>query len=482
MSVIIWDIEIYPIFLFMNLIRKFCTWEGILDPSQIKGDMPSNKEIYKRTFSIAWPSALESVLIALIGAVDMIMVGFLGKEAISAVGICNQPKFIVLAPILALNTATIVLVARRKGENRKKDANDYTKIAILFSCILCVVFCLTAFVYAKELLEFAGAQADYIDLSVSYFQIVLLSLIPYSIGLTITSAQRGAGYTKISLVTNLTANIINIIFNALLIHGYCGFPALGVVGAAIATAIGNCVSFFIALIPLFSKNRYIHFTLEKVDNFVSKSKKLFDVAFNAFIEQIFIRVGFFFYAKVVADLGTAEFAAHQVCMNIMSISFSFGDGLQVANTSLVGQSLGERRSDLAIVYTRIAQFIGIVIAALLCLAVSIFSEQIVHIFAQEEEVIALASLPMKVLGFTILFQIPQVIIVGALRGAGDVRFVAWMMFLCVGIIRPILSYIFAYPLGFGLIGAWIGLFLDQFMRFTLSIVRFHKGKWLDIRI
>lgn len=466
----------------MNLIKRFCTWEGILKPSQIKGDMPSNKSIYSRTFDMAWPSALENVLIALIGAMDMIMVGYLGKEAISAVGICNQPKFIVLAPILALNTATIVMVARRKGENLKNEANDYTKIAIFFSSIIAMVVCLISYVFAEDILWFAGAQSDYIGLATEYFKIVLLSLIPYSIGLTMTSAQRGAGYTKISLVTNLTANLVNIVFNALLIHGYFGFPALGVKGAAIATAIGNCVSFVIAAVSLGIKNRYLHFNFKLVENFKEKSKKFFMIGSNAFIEQIFLRVGFFLYAKVVAGLGTAEFAAHQVCMNIMTISFAFGDGLQVANTSLVGQSLGERRSDLAIVYTRISQLIGIAIAIILCFVVSVFSDQLVQIFTDDLEVISLAQMPMIILGVTILFQIPQVIIIGSLRGAGDVKFVAWMMLLCVGIIRPFLSYALAYPLGFGLLGAWVGLFLDQFMRFIISFVRFHKGQWLRIEL
>ena len=90
-----------------------------------------------------------------------------------------------------------------------------------------------------------------------------------------------------------------------------------------------------------------------------------------FVEQLFIRFGFFMYAKVVANLGTAEFAAHQVCMNVMTISFGIGDGLQVANTSLVGQSLGAKRPDLAIVQSRLTQLIGMCCAFVVFLIVSI---------------------------------------------------------------------------------------------------------------
>lgn len=466
----------------MNLIKKLATWEGILKPKDIKGEMPSNKAIYRRTFDIAWPSALENVLIALIGAIDMIMVGSLGKEAISAVGICNQPKFLCLSPIFALNIAVVVFVARRKGANLKKEANDYMRLALIFSSIISVIVCIISFIYSKEILIFAGAQKDYLELANSYYRIIILSIIPYSIGLTMTSAQRGAGYTKISLITNLTANFINIIFNALLINGLFGFPKLGVIGAALATALGNVISFIIALISLLQKNKYLSLNFEKITNIKNKIKDILKVGSNAFIEQIFLRFGFFMYAKVVANLGTAEFAAHQICMNIMTISFGFGDGLQVANTSLVGQSLGAKRTDLAIVQTRFTQLIGFMIAFVLLITIISFNSQILSLFTNDLRVIELAKIPIIILSITILFQIPQVIIVGCLRGAGDVKFVAWMMLVCVGIIRPILSYILAYPLGFGLIGAWIGLFLDQLMRFTLSLLRFRTRKWLTINL
>ena len=108
----------------MELWDQIFRCHKMIAPDKIVGEIPPSKQIVKRTFSIAWPSALESVLIALIGAVDMMMVGGIGKEAISAVGITTQPKFIVLAFILALNISVTVLVSRRKGEQRKMCIRD----------------------------------------------------------------------------------------------------------------------------------------------------------------------------------------------------------------------------------------------------------------------------------------------------------------------------------------------------------------------
>ena len=198
------------------------------------------------------------------------------------------------------------------------------------------------------------------------------------------------------------------------------------------------------------------------------------------VEQIFLRIGFFTYAKAVASLGTVDFSAHQVCMNIMHISFAIGDGLQIACTSLVGQSLGARRPDLAMIYGKVSQRIGMILAVMTAIIITLLRSQLLGFFTSDVEVIAAGSIPMMILSVTVLFQIPQVIVVGSLRGAGDVKFVAAMMLISVTLVRPILAWVLCYPIGLGLIGAWMALFLDQITRFSLSFWRYHQGNWTKI--
>ncbi len=465
----------------MSRILNSFKWQSMIRPNDILGEIPSNKNIYKRTFKMAWPSAIESVLIALIGAVDMMMVGNLGSSAISAVGIVNQPKFIVLAAIFALNTGVTVLVSRRKGENNQEAANKYLRQAIYICIGLSFILSLTAGIFAKEFLMFAGANIDYIDLAVPYFRIILFGNFFYAIGHTMTSAQRGAGNTKISMKTNLAANGVNLIFNALLINGLFFFPQLGVTGAAIATAIGNIVAFSMATYSVTRKGNFLHFSFfEKMKFDKLALNEMYKISSSSFIEQIFIRVGFLTYAMTIANLGTVAFASHQVCMNIMVISFAVGEGLQIASTSLVGQSLGQRRPDLATIYGKVSQKIGISLAILLALVVFNLRSELVSLFTIEQQVITMTQIPMMILSFTILFQVPQVIIVGSLRGAGDVKFVAMMMLISVAIFRPLLSYILAYGVGLGLQGAWIALAFDQVTRYAFSFYRYRSGKWANI--
>ncbi len=467
----------------MNTLLNFFRWQNMIKPAQILGDIPDNRTIYRRTFHIAWPSAVESVLIALIGAVDLMMVGGLGSEAIAAVGITNQPKFLVLATILALNTGVTVLVSRRKGAGLQKEANIYLRQAFMLSVVLSLLLSLGGAVFAPQILSFAGATPDYLDLAVTYFRIIMFGNFFYCVGLTITAAQRGIGNTRISMVTNIAANLVNLVMNAMLINGLFFFPRLEVAGAAIATAMGNIVSFFIAVYSVSHKDGFLQLKLNQ--NWLPDRRAirdLFNISWSALVEQIFLRIGFLMYAKAVAGLGTVAFAAHQIVMNIMSISFSVGDGLSIANTSLVGQSLGAERSDMAIIYGKVAQRIGLVLAVIVSASITLFRAQLMGLFSSEAAVIAAGEIPLIFLSVTVLFQIVQVIIIGSLRGAGDVKFVALLMLISVTIVRPVLTWILCYPLNLGLPGAWMSVLLDQFTRYLVSYLRFRKAAWTRIKV
>lgn len=467
----------------LDRLKGLFRWQNLVKPALICGPMPANKEILGKTFRIAWPSAMESILIALIGAVDMIMVGGLGKEAVSAVGITTQPKFIVLAVVLSLNVALTVLVSRRKGENNPAAANKYLRQSLMLSIGLAFALSILGIVFAKDFMVLAGANSDYIELSVQYFRIIMIGNFFYCISLTITAAQRGAGNTKISMITNLAANVVNLCFNAFLINGLFFFPKLGVQGAAIATAIGNIVALLMAIYSVSKKSSFLKLNFK--DNWKFDKNTLSDlyrIASSTFVEQIFMRIGFFMYSKAVASLGTTSFSAHQVCMNVMHITFACGDGLQIASTTLVGQSLGAKRPDLAMVYSRIAQRSGVIIGIVLCILIAFGRDALMLIFIQDADVILAGELPMIFLSITVLFQVPQVIAVGSLRGAGDVKFVALLMLISVAIVRPGLAWFLAHGLEIGLVGAWMALLMDQIIRYFVSSYRFKQAKWTKIEV
>ena len=150
----------------------------------------------------------------------------------------------------------------------------------------------------------------------------------------------------------MIANGVNVCFNWLLIYGNLGFPALGVAGASIATVIGQFVAFAIAISVILKGNGFLKLEFRK--GFKPDRGVLGDIlniGLPAMVEQLLMRAGIIIYAKTVASLGTVAYATHQVCMNIQALSFMTGQAFAVSATTLMGQSLGKRRYDMAQAYT-----------------------------------------------------------------------------------------------------------------------------------
>lgn len=451
----------------------------------IKGEWLGNpynsKEVYSTLSRIAWPATLETVLIGLLAFVDSIMVSSVGSEAIAAVGITNQPRMLFYAVFFALNVGVTAVVSRRKGEEDREAANRTLSQAVAVCSVLGVILFTFSFIFSRPLLIFAGAQSDTIDVAVTYFRIVMLGTIFTSIGLMINAAHRGCGNTKISMYTNLTANFINFIFNLLLINGLLFFPRLEVKGAAIATLIGNIASCLISIYSVTVKGDYLKLKLSDIFKFDSHTlKSLTKVGSSAAVEQVFVRIGFFAYVKIIASLGTQIMATHQICMSIITLSFTFGDGLSISASSLVGQNLGRKRPDMATIYGKATQRVGFLISLALFLLFSTGGGMLVSLFTNESEIINLGSKLLLITAFASPAQISQLIFSGSLRGAGDTKYVAYTSLIAIGIIRPIITYILCYPLGLGLIGAWLSLLFDQYLRLAFASTRFIKGKWKNI--
>lgn len=452
---------------------------------RITGFWRENQVMIQKAFRVAWPAVLESFFVAFVGIVDSMMVSRLGTYAVAAVGLTTQPKFLGLALFIATNMAVSALVARRKGEKNREEANGILVTAacwVVFAAIVVSVICVT---FSDLIIYFAGSKVETHRSAVLYFRIIMGGMLFHVVSLVINAALRGSGNTRIAMKTNVTSNVVNILFNYLLIEGHFGFPALGIAGAAIATVLGTMFACMMSIASLFRADGFVSLRYIRRQNVRPKqmyAAALFGIASNTFIEQIFIRIGFMVVSVMAAKLGTNEFAAHQVGMNIMSLSFSFGDGMQTAAITLIGQSLGQKLPDLAKRYGTICQRIGNMISIVLSVLYLFLGKWFFGLYFKEPELIELGGQIMEAMVFIVLMQIAQVIYMGCLRGAGDVRFTTIASTICITVIRPVTSYLFAYLLGFGIIGIWIGVVCDQISRLVLTSWRFRSGKWTQIRI
>lgn len=449
-----------------------------------EGFIPSFGKVSKDVMKIVWPSMIEGFLVALVTMFDGIMVSSLGNNANAAVTITKQPIYFMICFITALNIAITAIVSRRFGSKNQEEVNRAMHVGIRLSAVIAII--LTVFVCSTSrlLCDWMGATENTIDYASSYLFIIALGFIFNALRLTINACQRGIGKTKISLYTNLIANIVNIFFNFLLINGNWGFPMLGIEGAAIATVIGNAVAFIISLIAVMGKKGYLHIEIKRL---FSVDRETFKAVGNllpsALIDQIFLRIGFILFALIINYLGDDATYVHGICNDMNSLMFTLADGFSIGTAAVVGHRLGEKRRDLAVVYAKVSMMISFFCAILICVFMATCRNLLIDLYQPETAYrYDMASKIMVLAAIITLPQNIQWVITGILRGSGDTKYTATISLISVTAIRPIVSFLLCYPIGLGVLGAWIGMGIDQSIRFIANMIRFKQGKWKNIRV
>ena len=455
-----------------------------------EGDAEPLGSMYKKVLQIAWPAALEGLLLTLMNSFDTMMVGKLGPAAITSVGLCAQPRMIILLVAQAICTGTMAVIARRKGEGRQDAANSCLRQSLLLVTFIGILMTVLGVVLANPLLRLAGGTEETLPDAVIYFQVISLAFIPNCWAICICSAMRGIGKTRITMVVNVSANLVNIFLNYCLISGHLGFPALGVKGAAIATAIGTCVSSVIAIVVVMQKSGYLSLRPFKGFRFdKSTLGSIIKVGSGTILESVCMRIGFLLNGKLIAGVGTAAFAASQIVGQVSSLTFCLGDGVSSACTSLVGQSLGANTKKKAQAYVRVGERISIFMSIAIMLFAFFGRNWLPTLFTDDRLVIYGCAVSFIVLLFGIYPQNMRVMLAGCLRGAGDVRYVAFVSLISVAILRPLLTFICCYPLNkafpaaqFAFTGPWISFVIDALVRWILLHTRVNKGQWVNIRL
>ncbi|MGB4687920.1 MAG: MATE family efflux transporter [Coprothermobacter proteolyticus] len=440
------------------------------------------KLISKRVWQLAWPAMVELLLSTLFSMVDMIMVGRISYQALTAVGLTNHPTMLALAVFQALNVGSTALVARFIGSGDIKNAKATVRQSLVLVTILGVVVSIAGYLLSPAIITFMRAEPDVYPMSVTYLQIVSLGWLFTTISLNVGAILRGSGDTMTPMRYNLLSNLLNVFGNYVLIFGKFGFPAMGVAGAALSTTLCRGVAAFLALRAIFNKNRNIGVSL-KDDYRIDKNllERLISIGLPSAMEQFLLRLGQVFFSRAVAGLGTAIYAAHQTAVNISSLTFTPGQAFGMAATTMVGQSLGAKHPDVAEKAGLAARRMGLIIALAIAIVLFFFGYDVALLYTDEPEVARAAANALKILAIMQPMQSTQFILAGALRGAGDTRWPLYSTAIGIWGIRVVLVHVFI-AMGMGLMGAWVAQLCDQAFRAVFIYSRYKSGAWKHTRV
>ena len=459
---------------------------GHIVDKQIDIEADSAGQRRKLITSLAWPALAENALASIISMVDMIMVSSLGSYAIAAVGLNIQPKFLLISAFFAINVGTTALVAYNKGARNPEGSSSALHQALILTVAVTVVIGSAMLIFSEPLVRLIageGLSEQIISEALVYIRIQIYGLPTISLTFTINAALRGAGNTRITFYNNIVANLINVVLNYCLINGNLGFPRMEVRGASIATVLGQLSALLMAIYAAANGKQYVRLVFRKLRKLdLSMMKSIVKIGVPSLVEQMIMRVGAIWFTSIAASLGDIPYAAHMVAINVQMVSFTTGMASGVAATTLVGQSLGRKRADLAKIYVRMTQSMGVIVSLVIASIMFICGRLITGMYSDDAIIIALASDMLKIIAVVNPIVNARTIYTSALRGAGDVKFTAVTSFISMLALRPLLALLLVNVFNLGLTGVWIAFSSDFVTSFFIIWARYRRGKWTQIKI
>ncbi len=437
--------------------------------------MNSYKFHIKETLKLAYPVVIGQLGHMMLGVVDSLMVGRLGAVPLAASSLANGLILLVIILGIGMSVALTPLVAIAKGSDNHDECGIILRqgllVNLIFSFLLVIaVYFLADLVYYLDQPIEVAVQAE------SYLKILNLSIIPFMLFQTYKQFSEGLSFTKPPMYILIASNIINIFGNWVLIFGNLGFPKMELDGAGYSTLLTRL---FIAIaIFVYIRNAKSFKEFDPSLKFRSINwvviRKIINLGIPGGFQMFFEVGGFVIAAVMIGWIGTNELAAHQIALNLASITFMVGLGVSIAATVRVGNYLGKK--DL--VGIKRAGYSALAIIALIMgffgFVFFVLRDYLPTFYINDVEVIEIAASLIVVASFFQVVDGLQVVAVGILRGLTDVKatmIIAFISFWAVGL--PV-AYLLGFTFGFGVVGVWISLVVGLWLAAILFILRFRK--------
>lgn len=410
----------------------------------------------------------------MMGVVDSIMVGKIGAIPLAASALGHGLTFLVFIVGLGSSIAVTPLVAILVGAKRFEECGIYFRQSLIINLTLSVILFLAAY-GSSFLVNIIDQPEEVVPLAESYIRILAFSAFPLMLFQTYKQFIEGLSIMRPAMIITVTANIVNVFANWVFIYGNLGLPALGLDGAGIATIISRL---FMALTLMAYVIKSKHFTTFDVTfkfrglNF-AVIKKILSLGLPSGLQYFFEMGAFVFAVVMIGWIGANEQAAHQIAINLASISFMVAIGISHAGSIRVGNAVGQQN----ISEIRIAGFAASVLGgSFMMLSGIIFvslNKFLPSLYIDDIKVIEIASILLIIAAFFQIADGVQAVGIGILRGLTDVKGPTIITFTAYWLIGLPTGYILGFIFNLGVEGVWIGLSLGLFFSATLLTLRFN---------
>ncbi len=424
------------------------------------------------------------MLVTMVFFVDGLLVGWMRDPvALAAISMGAQFGWIANSLFSAIGVSATAMVARYWGardyERARQAAGQAVALALLFAGVVVVL----GIAGADGAMALMDLEPEVARQGALYMRLILsTSFLAFPLTV-IGGILRGSGDTRTPMWITGVMNVFNVVAAYSLIFGAGPLPAWGVAGAGVATALARALGGGLAFWVLLRGKSTVQVSPRHIVSFdrvlLARMARL---SGPAMVEAVVQRSGSLLFQRIISSLGTVALAAHRVAVNVESISFMPGFGLSAAISTLVGQSLGAKRPDLAEASVRRGLLISTVLMGAVGVCFGLFGRSIASIFGSTPEVLDLAGMAVQIAALEQPVLAAQFVLAGSLRGAGDTRSPLYVSLVGVTLFRVPMVYFLAITLDMGLAGVWWGTTLDWTARSMVSFFLFRRGDWKRVEL
>lgn len=406
---------------------------------------------------------------------DNMMVGRLGAGSLAAVSLAVAIIAVPTVVGMGIAFALPPLVSEADGADQNTMISRYFKHSLIINIIIGAISC-GLIILLLPFMKHLGQDLEVVILAKGYMMYSAIALIPLMIFNTFRSYSDGMSETLPPMVAMLAGNLINIFLNYALIFGHFGFEPYGIEGAAMASLIARISMVFILIGLLFRwKNLWSYIAACDFKKYQKTIfKKLLDLGIPTSLQMFFEISAFSGAALIMGMVSKNAQAAHQIAINLSSITFMICTGLAMASTIRIGNQLGKKNPQ-GMRDAGISALLQVtIIMALFSLLFVLLRSYLPHLYINDDVVIDIAA---SLLIFAAVFQIPdgvQVTALAALRGLQDVNTPTMITFFSYYVVGIPISYFAALHWGLGAYGVWLGLLIGLFISASMLTLRFNR--------
>jgi MATE family multidrug resistance protein len=415
---------------------------------------------------LSWPVTVSMLSVTTMTLVDTLLVARLGKEALAGVGLGGTIAYTLIAFGIGLAMGGKTLVAQAVGAGKRDELGGYLGASLLVEAALGLLVIVLTLPVAALVGRFTATPLEGQHFA-TYVLIRSFGAPSNLVFAALRESRYGQGDSRSPMFASVVANSCNAVLGYLFI-----FPlGLGVAGAAWATVIAQTVEPMI--LAAFQHRAGWGVTAVRPAHIAA----LVRIGSPSGLQSLLELISFAILATMIAALGPAQMAAHQIALQIIAFSFMPAWGVSEAAAVLVGQAIGAARDDLVLPVFGAAARVVTAYATACTLCFALFAHSLIAAFTQEAEV---RTIGVRLLYAASLFLIVDGIGVvgrGALRGAGDVRFPAWVGVVLSWLLTPPLAWLLGWRLGLGAFGGWVGITAQVFAYAAIMSARVRLGHW-----